>query len=58
VRGGHSYCEHGGVCELPDGHDGLHDSGYCQWSDDEALTKDAADAILIAKEWEWLARLT
>lgn len=41
-----SYCEHGGVCTLELGHDGLHDSTYCQWSDAQALTRDAADAVL------------
>jgi hypothetical protein len=42
-----SYCEHGGVCELEKGHAGLHDSRYCQWDDEHALTKDAADEVLI-----------
>jgi hypothetical protein len=44
-----SYCEHGGVCELSAGHEGLHDSSYCQWSDAGALPKDQADAILASK---------
>jgi hypothetical protein len=42
-----SYCEHGGVCILDEGHEGLHDSDYCQWDDEHALTKEAADALLI-----------
>lgn len=44
-----SYCSHGGRCELDRGHDGLHDSNYCTWTDAEALTKDAADQILATK---------
>lgn len=44
-----SYCSHGGVCELDPGHEGLHDSRYCQWADAEALTREAADAILATK---------
>lgn len=49
--GGHcnSFCSHGGVCELDLDHGGLHDSGYCQWADAEALTRDAADAVLRAR---------
>jgi hypothetical protein len=42
-----SYCSHGGVCVLERGHELPHDSRYCQWTDDEALTKHEADAILI-----------
>jgi hypothetical protein len=42
-----SYCEHGGVCEKDRGHDGLHDSGYCQWDDARGLTKAEADVLLI-----------
>ena len=45
----HSYCSHGGVCELNAGHDGLHDSRYCTWTDGEAVPKDQADAILAGK---------
>ena len=41
-----SYCDHGGICELPRGHEGLHDSGYCQWDDEHALTEAEADALL------------
>lgn len=44
-----SYCSHGGRCESPRGHDGLHDSGYCTWTDAGALTREAADAVLAAK---------
>lgn len=43
------YCEHGGICELPSGHEGLHDSGYCQWDDAHSLTEDEADALLATK---------
>jgi hypothetical protein len=39
-----SYCEHGGVCELDEGHDGLHDSSYCKWDDAHAIPKADADA--------------
>jgi hypothetical protein len=44
-----SYCSHGGICVLEAGHEGLHDSEYCQWADAEALTKDAADAVFRRK---------
>lgn len=44
-----SYCSHGGVCELDPGHEGLHDSSFCQWADAEALTKEAADQKLLDK---------
>jgi hypothetical protein len=51
-----SYCEHGGVCDLDLGHEGLHDSRYCQWDDAHALSKADADAVLIAKapEAAWI----
>ena len=45
-----SYCEHGGVCELLEGHDGLHDSRYCQWDDDHAVSEEEADETLRAKD--------
>jgi hypothetical protein len=45
-----SYCSHGGRCELDPGHDGLHDSNYCTWTDTEGLTKAAADAVLATKD--------
>jgi len=41
-----SYCEHGGVCILPAGHGGLHDSRFCQWDDEHALTEEEADALM------------
>lgn len=45
-----SYCSHGGRCVKDAPHEGeLHDSAYCTWSDAEALTKDAADAVLRTK---------
>lgn len=44
-----SYCSHGGVCELSRGHDGLHDSSYCEWSDEEAISREDADEILSSK---------
>jgi hypothetical protein len=45
-----SYCSHGGRCDLKPGHDGLHSSsGYCTWPDAEALTREAADAVLSEK---------
>lgn len=44
-----SYCEHGGRCVLTPEHPGLHDSLYCQWPDDRALAKDAADVALADK---------
>lgn len=41
-----SYCSHGGRCVLDAGHDGLHDSRYCQWADAEALTREQADDVI------------
>ena len=40
------YCSHGGICELPFGHEGQHDSGYCQWDSADSLTEEQADALL------------
>jgi hypothetical protein len=40
-----SYCEHGGTCELDEGHVGLHDSSYCQWTNEKAIDKETADAL-------------
>ncbi len=48
-----SYCEHGGVCELDAGHDGLHDSRYCQWDDDHAVPKQQADDELVTKTGDY-----
>lgn len=45
-----SYCSHGGRCTQKPGHEGGHDSGYCQWTDANALTKTQADAVLAQKE--------
>lgn len=44
-----AYCKHGGVCELDEGHRGLHDSRYCTWDDAETVSAAKADAILLAK---------
>ena len=44
-----SHCEHGGVCVLDAGHDGLHDSEYCTWTDTEAIPKEDADNLLRQK---------
>lgn len=44
-----SYCSHGGACPLPPGHEGRHDSGYCQWTDDEAITREQAQQILAGR---------
>jgi len=44
-----SYCEHGGICILDDGHDGDHDSGYCTWTTAESPTQAEADTILACK---------
>jgi hypothetical protein len=44
-----SYCSHGGVCVLDRGHEGLHDSRFCRWSDAEALTRDAANVVIASQ---------
>jgi hypothetical protein len=68
-----SYCSHGGGCILDNYHDGDHDSLFCQWTDDEAISKEKADElflltakfqdvediaeILLAKENEYIEKL-
>jgi hypothetical protein len=44
-----TFCSHGGICELDAGHEGLHDSSYCTWTDDEAISRKEADALLVSK---------
>jgi hypothetical protein len=41
-----SYCDHGGMCVLPLGHEGMHDSKYCTWPDADAVTREVADERL------------
>jgi hypothetical protein len=48
-----SYCTHGGICELNAGHEGQHDSRYCQWTDAEALSKSDADDLFRDKADEF-----
>ena len=43
-----SYCSHGGVCVLDAGHEDLHNSNYCTWSDAESISREAADRILMS----------
>ena len=43
--GCNSYCVHGGICILGQGHKGKHDSEYCQWTDEEAISKEKADEL-------------
>ena len=38
-----SYCSHGGVCVLDAGHKGKHDSKWCQWTDEQAISEDDAN---------------
>ena len=38
-----SFCSHGGICELDAGHEGLHDSRFCTWTDDEAIWQAAEE---------------
>jgi hypothetical protein len=42
-----SYCNHGGCCILPKNHIEKHDSRYCQWTDDEAISKEKANEIYL-----------
>lgn len=44
-----NYCSHGGACNLFKGHQGKHDSDYCQWETSESLTAEEADKIINAK---------
>jgi len=41
-----TYCSHGGVCVLSQGHEGLHDSNYCTWADEESISRDEANEKL------------
>lgn len=41
-----TYCSHGGVCELDADHEGLHDTRFCQFTDEEAITQEEADEII------------
>lgn len=44
------YCSHGGRFSKNAGHSGLHDaSGYCQWPDNESVSREEAGRILAAK---------
>jgi hypothetical protein len=47
MRGCNSYCTHGGVCILDKNHEGQHDSRYCQWTDEEAISKEKADELFL-----------
>lgn len=40
-------CSHGGCCILDNGHAGPHDTGYCQWPDEESISRAEADALLL-----------
>lgn len=42
-----TYCEHGGICDLEKGHEGLHDTGYCKFA--EGTSKEIADTLFIQK---------
>lgn len=46
-----TYCKHGGVCELDEGHEGLHSSGpgNCTWGDAETVSKEYSDSVFLAK---------
>jgi hypothetical protein len=44
-----AYCSHGGWCALNEGHEGLHSSGFCTWSDAESLNQEEADTALRAR---------
>lgn len=54
-----SYCQHGGVCVLNLGHEGLHTSRYCEWDDAHALDRETADAVYLAKNprGAWITEL-
>ena len=40
-----SYCSHGGHCILELNHESNHYNVYCEWTDEEALSKEKADEI-------------
>ena len=39
----HAYCEHGGYCVLPLGHECDHSSGFCTWDYQSSIDKATAD---------------
>ena len=48
-------CSHGGCCTLDGGHDGDHDTGFCTYSDDEALSDFDGDELFASRNPEWAA---
>ena len=42
-------CCHGGCCILPEGHEGNHDTEFCQFSEAEALSDEDGDNLAISK---------
>jgi hypothetical protein len=42
-----AYCSHGGICVLTQNHKGKHDTQYCQWNDEESISKEKADELLL-----------
>ena len=44
-----AYCSHGGICVLNAGHEGQHDTKYCQWGDEDSISKQEADSLLRTK---------
>ena len=45
-----TYCSHGGSCILKEDHEGLHDSEYCKWTDEESISKELANERILEKE--------
>lgn len=46
-------CVHGGVCDLDRGHAGMHSaSGYCRFSDDEAISDLDGDLLFAGQQPE------
>ena len=44
-------CKHGGVCEGVLGHEGPHNSGYCQWESKDSISQEQADEIMRRKAY-------
>jgi hypothetical protein len=41
------HCPHGGICTVAGEHE-THDTGYCTFTDDEAISRVEADAMIYA----------
>jgi hypothetical protein len=44
-----SYCPHGSICTVPEGHQSLHgNEACCRWASRDAVSRRVADALMWA----------